>query len=203
MSSSMRRAARATCSNDSLVLAGPGWAMIFWHMGVAAAIVYVTLGRRRIDYRFVLLGAVLPDLVDGALGLFFFEGPAGRWIAHSILAVVVVTVAIVIGLRRERRLAVFGLGVGWLLHLVGDGMWAAPRTFLWPAFGTEFATTPREPYSWDLFAHPLAHLGTWGGELVGVGILAWFYVAFGLKHSERRRLFLRDGYLRPYAGEPS
>jgi hypothetical protein len=175
--------------------------MIFWHMGVAAAIVYVTLGRRRIDYRFVLLGAVLPDVVDGVLGLFLFEGPAGRWIAHSILAVVVVTVAIVIGLPRERRLAVFGLGVGWLLHLVGDGMWAAPRTFLWPAFGTEFASAPREPYSWDLLANPLAHLGTWGGELVGLGVLAWFYVAFGLNHAKRRRLFLKDGYLRPYAGD--
>jgi inner membrane protein len=175
--------------------------MIFWHMGVAAAIVYVTLGRRRIDYRFVLLGAVLPDVVDGLLGLFLFEVPAGRWIAHSILAVVVVTVAIVVGLPRERRLAVFGLGVGWLLHLVGDGMWAAPRTFLWPAFGTEFASAPREPYSWDLFANPLVHLGTWGGELVGLGILAWFYVAFGLNHAERRRLFLKDGYLRPYAGD--
>ena len=172
-------------------------------MGVAAAIVYVTLGRRRIDYRFVLLGAVLPDAVDGVLGLFLFEGPAGRWIAHSILAVVMVTVAIVVGLDRERRLGVFGLGVGWLLHLVGDGMWAAPQTFLWPAFGTEFATAPREPYSWEMFANPLAHLGTWGGELFGLGILAWFYIAFGLNHAERRRLFLRDGYLRPYAGEAS
>src|SRR5919106_6628992 len=76
MSSSMRRAARATCSNDPLVLAGPGREMIFWHMGVAAAIVYSTLGRRRIDYRFVLLGAVLPDIVDGLLGLFLFNGPA-------------------------------------------------------------------------------------------------------------------------------
>ena len=55
-------------------------------MGVAAVIVYVTLGRRRIDYRFVLLGAVLPDVVDAVLGLFQIEGPAGRWIAPSILA---------------------------------------------------------------------------------------------------------------------
>jgi inner membrane protein len=174
--------------------------MIFWHMGVAAAIVYVTLGRRRIDYRFVLVGAVLPDIVDGLLGLFLFEGPAGRWIAHSILAVVVVTVAIIVSLRGERRLAVFGLGVGWLLHLVADGMWAAPRTFLWPAFGSEFATEPREPYSWGLLTNPPDHLGTWGGELVGLGILVWFYVAFGLHDSARRKLFLKDGYLRPYEG---
>jgi inner membrane protein len=166
-------------------------------MGIAALIVYVTLGRRRIDYRFVLLGAVLPDVVDGILGLFLFDGPAGRWVAHSLLAVIVVTVAIVVGFRKETRLAVFGLGVGWLLHLVGDGMWAAPETFLWPAFGAGFATSPAEPYSWDLFTDPFDHLGTWGGEAVGLAILAWFWVAFRLGEEGRWRSFLKDGYLRP------
>lgn len=171
--------------------------MILWHLGTAAAVVYVTLGRRRIDYRFVLLGAVLPDLVDGVLGRWFYEGPAGRWIAHSLLAVIVVTVAILAGFRGEARLAVFGIGVGWLLHLVGDGMWAAPETFFWPAFGTDFATAPAEPYSWDLIAHPLDHLATWSGEAVGLAILGWFWVAFRLGAEGRFGLFLRDGYLRP------
>ena len=166
-------------------------------MGVATLIVYVTLGRRRIDYRFILLGSVLPDLMDGALSLFFFEGNSGRWIAHSILAVVVVTVLIVVGFRGERRVSVFGVGVGWLLHLVGDGMWQAPLTFLWPAFGTDFSATPREPYSWDLLSDPLSHSLTWAGELAGLAVLAWFVVAFGLTDPKRRRTFLRDGYLRP------
>ena len=171
--------------------------MILWHMGVATVIVYATLGRRRIDYRFILVGAILPDLVDGVLGLFLFEGSSGRWVAHSILAVVVVTVMIVVVLRGERRLAVFGIAVGWLLHLVGDGMWQAPLTFLWPAFGTDFSTTPREPYSWDLVSDPLSHALTWGGELVGLAVLAWFVVAFRLGEPDRRKTFLRDGYLRP------
>lgn len=171
--------------------------MIFWHLGLATVIVYVTLGRRRIDYRFILLGAIAPDLVDGVLGLFLFVGPAGRWIAHSILAVVVVSVAIILGLRGGTRLAWFGLGVGWLLHLVGDGMWGAPETFFWPAFGTDFSEVPREPYSWDLLLHPLDHLATWGGELIGLAILAWFWVAFEFGRDGRARLFLQDGYLRP------
>lgn len=171
--------------------------MILWHLGTAAAIVYTTLGRRRIDYRFILLGAILPDLVDGVLGLFLFDGPAGRWAAHSILAVVVVTVAIILGFRGERRLAVFGLGVGWLVHLVADGMWNAPETFFWPAFGGDFSTRPAEPYSWDLFLHPFDHLSTWAAEAVGAAVLAWFWVAFELGRDDRFRLFLKDGYLRP------
>ena len=171
--------------------------MILWHLGLAALIVYITLGRRRIDYRFVLLGAVLPDLVDGILGLVLFDGPSGRWIAHSLLAVIVVTVAILLGTSGARRLALFGIGVGWLLHLVCDGMWQAPLTFLWPAFGLSFSTTPAEPYSWDLITNPAGHLSTWGGELVGMAILAWFFTAFRLGEKQRRWHFSRDGYLRP------
>lgn len=171
--------------------------MIFWHLGLATVIVYVTLGRRRIDYRFVLLGAILPDVVDGILGLFLFDGPSGRWVSHSILAVIVVAVAIILGLKGDRRLSIFGIAVGWLLHLVGDGMWGAPLTFLWPAFGTSFSAVPAEPYSWDLFIHPWDHLGTWGGELLGLAVLAWFWTAFELGREGRARLFLKDGYLRP------
>jgi len=171
--------------------------MILWHLGIATLIVYMTLGRRRIDYRFILLGAVLPDVVDPLLGLILFEGPAGRWAAHSLLAVIVVAVIVILLFKGERRLRLFGIAVGWLLHLVGDGMWSAPRTFLWPAFGSDFATEPREPYTWDVFVHPLDHLGTWGGEVVGTAILIWFWVAFRLGEGDRGRLFLRDGYLRP------
>jgi inner membrane protein len=171
--------------------------VLLWHMGTAALITYVALGRRRIDYRMVLLGAILPDLVDGVLGLWLFEGPAGRWIAHSLVAVAVVAAALLVASRGERRLALFGIAVGWLLHLVCDGMWQAPETFLWPAFGSGFARAPREPYSWDLLARPLDHLSTWGGELVGIALLAWFYAAFELGRDGRLRAFARDGRLRP------
>ena len=166
-------------------------------MGIATLITYVALGRRRIDYRFILLGAVLPDLVDAVLGLVLFDGPAGRWVAHSLAAVIVVSVAIIVVFSGERRLAVFGLGVGWLLHLVADGMWQAPFTFLWPAFGFRFSASPAEPYSWDLLTEPLAHLWTWAGEIAGLAVLVWFWVAFRLGDKDRRRLFLKDGYLRP------
>jgi hypothetical protein len=170
--------------------------MILWHLGIGAALVYVTLGRRRIDYRFILLGAIAPDLVDGLLGLITFDGPSGRWIAHSLLTPVAIAIVIVVIFKGERRLSVFGLAVGWLTHLVADGMWQAPRTFLWPLFGTEFATRPPEPYSIDLLANPLAHAATWVAELVGLGLLVWFWIAFDLGDPARRRLFIHDGRLR-------
>ena len=121
----------------------------------------------------------------------------GRYVAHSLVAVVIVAVVVIVAFSGTARLAVFGLAVGWLLHLVGDGMWRAPETFLWPAFGTDFAAGPREPYSWDLVTDPLSHLTTWGAEVAGAAVLAWFSVAFRLGDEKRRAAFLRDGYLRP------
>jgi LexA-binding, inner membrane-associated putative hydrolase len=166
-------------------------------MGLAALVVYVTLGRRRIDYRFVLIGAVAPDIVDALLGVTVFDGPSEKRIGHSLLSVIVIAVAIVVAFDGERRLAVFGVAVGWLLHLVGDGMWNAPRTFLWPAFGTEFARAPGTPIFERPFGDPMDNLGTWGKELFGLAVLLWFWVAFRLGSDGRFRLFLRDGYLRP------
>ena len=171
--------------------------MLLWHLGVAALVTYVSLGRRRIDYRFVLAGAIAPDLVDGAAGTLFDLGPSGRGVAHSLVAVLVVALVVVVTSSGEHRVARFGLAVGWLLHLVGDGMWQAPATFLWPAFGFAFAGTPAEPYSWDLFLDPVDHVGTWLGELAGAAVLAWFWIAFRLGHDGRFALWLRDGYLRP------
>lgn len=172
--------------------------MLFWHLGLAATIVYVTLGRRRIDYRYILIGAILPDIVDaGLIGTSVAESESGRGPAHSITAVIVVALVIMLGMRGELRQAVFGIAVGWLLHLVGDAVWSAPRTFLWPAFGSGFESSPAEPYSWSLFTDPLGHLGVWAGEVAGVLALAWFWVAFRLGHEDRLRLFLSDGYLRP------
>jgi membrane-bound metal-dependent hydrolase YbcI (DUF457 family) len=171
--------------------------MLLWHAGLAAALTYVSLGRRRIDYRFVLGGAIAPDLMDWALRPLVRDNSSGRYFAHSLAAVIVVALLVVMLTSGERRLAVFGLAVGWLLHLVGDGMWNSPQTFLWPAFGTSFSTDPVEPYSWDLLTSPLSHLTTWAAELAGAVILAWFYGAFHLGHEGRLRAFLRDGYLRP------
>jgi hypothetical protein len=170
--------------------------MILWHMGAAAVIVYVTLGRSRIDYRWILVGAVVPDLIDGALSVIVYEGDSGRGVAHSIAAVVVVAVGILLLTKGTTRLSLFGLAVGWLLHLVADGMWQAPETFLWPAFGQAFSASPVEPYSWDLLAHPLRHLSTWGAEALGLVALVYLGAAFELHEPDRRARFLRDGLLR-------
>ena len=86
--------------------------MLLWHLGVAAVITYVSLGRRRIDYRFVLVGAIAPDLVDSVLRLALPSNSSGRYLAHSLMAVIAVALAVFVLTSGERRLAAFGLAVG-------------------------------------------------------------------------------------------
>lgn len=171
--------------------------MILWHLGIGAVLVYVTLGRRRIDYRYILIGAVAPDVVDGSLRHVIDYAGAGRGLAHTLVSFMVLAVVIVTALRGETRLSVFGLAVGWLTHIVLDGMWQAPKTFLWPAFGFTFDGAPEEPYSLALLTDPAGHLWLWAGELVGLAALGWLWVAHRMGEDDRLRLFLKDGYLRP------
>lgn len=170
--------------------------MLFWYAGFASVLVYATLGRRRIDYRMIILGAVAPGIVDAAARAAGAPAPGGRGLAHSVLAVVVVAAVVILGTRGGLRLSLFGLAVGWLLHLVADGMWGHPRTFLWPAFGTTFVGAGIEPYFSGAFGDPLGHAGIWLKELAGIGALVWFSVAFRLQDPERRARFARDGLLR-------
>lgn len=170
--------------------------MLLWHAGAGAALVYVTLGRRRIDYRFVVLGALLPDAADAAFNAAGV-GRAGRGPAHSLTAVLVLALAVVLAVRdKQRRIALFSLPVGWLTHLVVDAAWVAPATFYWPALGTAFQAGQGEPYSVDLLLRPHEHVSTWAAEAAGALVLAWFAVAFALTERARRARFWRDGQLR-------
>ena len=171
--------------------------MVLWHLGIGALLTYVTLGRRRVDYRYVLVGAVAPDVLDAVLTALGAPTAGGRGPAHSLLTVVLVAVTVVAVFSGTLRLQVFGLAVGWLTHLVADGLWSAPELFLWPAFGWSFEAPVGEPYSFDLVTHPVDHLSTWAGEVVGAAALAWLFIAHRLGEERRFELFLKDGYLRP------
>ena len=43
--------------------------MLFWHVGGTIALVRYTVRDERMDLRFLILGAVLPDLIDTPIGL--------------------------------------------------------------------------------------------------------------------------------------
>ena len=45
--------------------------------------------------------------------------------------------------RGRRRRAFMAFGVGWLFHILLDGMWTDPEVLFWPFFGWEMPAGSR------------------------------------------------------------
>ena len=71
----------------------------------------------------VLLGTQFPDIVDKPLAWTFHLFPSGRSLAHSLFAVAAVSALVgVYYQRRGRPQLGIEFAVGYLSHLIGDGI---------------------------------------------------------------------------------
>jgi len=98
-----------------------------------------TLGKH-IDIRLLLLGAVLPDIIDKPFGQLFFRDTFsnGRIFSHTLLfSIILATTGFYIYRARGKSWLLVITG-GTFMHLILDHMWAAPATLFWPLFGTDF-----------------------------------------------------------------
>ncbi len=155
--------------------------MLLWFLGTALVSVWYVFTDPRFDYRLLLLGALLPDLIDVPSG-------QARW-AHSLtVAVGVLTlVMLVTAGRKPIRRFLLGLPIGMLLHLVFDGAFASTGVFWWPFSG-----------SWGDVQVPSLERALWLNalmEVAGAALLVWTYRRFGLADRSRRTQFLRTGML--------
>lgn len=171
--------------------------MLFWHLGVTCVIILFALGVRRIDYRVVLLGSILPDLIDKPLGRILFEDrfQTSRLYGHTLLFVTALLLAIQLFLRGKRARRWFILPIAALIHLVLDGMWDNPVTLFWPLFSTTFPPEPIGNYWLDVFLRPLENPMILAAEVAGLGLLFYLYRAFRLQDPANRSQFLRTGEL--------
>lgn len=140
--------------------------MLFWHVGGAIFLFRWIFRDPKVDFRLLALGAVLPDLIDLALGVFI-GGPTTQRIGHSLAVPSLVAVFLLLTTRRGRqRRTLMTVVVAWLFHLVLDGVWLREEVFLWPFFGWEQAAPPAgsiwqratEPWRWVKEALGLAYL---------------------------------------------
>jgi inner membrane protein len=116
--------------------------ILFGHIGITTAVVnsYKKVVKPRkldIDYRFVILGAILPDLVDKPIVSFFTNsvGRGERFIGHTLAFSIGVLLIGVINLVLRKRTSLLILGVGSLIHTLLDLMWVFPKTYLFPIYG--------------------------------------------------------------------
>lgn len=171
--------------------------MLFWHLGMTCAIVFFALGARRIDYRVVLLGAVISDLIDKPIGRIFFEDKfeSGRLYGHTLLVATAALLAIQLTLRGATARRWFILPICMLIHQVLDAMWNSPITWFWPLFGTNFEADPKDNYWLEVLTRPLDHPGDLVRELIGLALLVYLARAYKLQDPVLRRRFLRKGEL--------
>lgn len=130
-----------------------------------------------IDIRILLLGSLLPDIIDKPIGRFFFRETFnnGRIFSHTLLFLIVITTGGLILYWTRKKTWLLVLAYGTFTHLILDEIWTSPRTFYWPLYGFSFRKYPVSIWSW--IVGTLHHAATYPWELtpeiVGVIIIAW------------------------------
>lgn len=160
-------------------------------------VVFVTLGRRSIDYRVVMLGAIMPDLIDKPIGRIFFEDEfqSSRLFGHTLLFALVLVLAIQFTLRGGVARRWFVLPIACLIHLALDGMWGEPITLFWPLFGTKFPAVPADNYWLEVLRNLVRNPIRLIQEIAGLTMLLYVGYAYGLNQKERFKAFVKTGAL--------
>lgn len=153
--------------------------------------------RRQVpDLRWIVAGAVFPDLVDKTLGQVLFHSyfQNGRIFMHTFL----VTLAfLLVGLwswRRygDGRLLLFAAGM--LSHLVLDRIWSEPTTAFWPSLGAFTRHPTSRSFLEQIFDYMRDAL-FWAQEAAGAAAIILALRALGLNSLRDLGDFLRLGTL--------
>lgn len=92
----------------------------------------------QLDYRLVLIGSMLPDLIDKPLGGVILSLGNGRIYSHTLVFLLVMLAAGLVVWFWKRKSGGLVLAGGTALHHILDFMWQAPETYLWPLYGWSF-----------------------------------------------------------------
>ncbi len=98
---------------------------------------------RRLDLRLLIVGSLLPDIIDKPLGLIILRDSIsyGRIYSHTLLFLILLALGGWLLYRFRRQTWLIVLAVGAAGHHILDLIWLSPSVFFWPFLGTTF---PRE-----------------------------------------------------------
>lgn len=155
--------------------------MLLWFLGTSFIAVWFVFRDEQFDYRVLALGAVIPDVID------VFSG--GTWAMHSVIAPIVVLIAVMTVARRGsvRRRRWLALPIGMFLHLVFDGAFNNSKNFWWPLTGLSFDN--KSLPSFDRMGLNVIL------EIAGACMLVWAWKTNNMSSPKARERFLRTGRL--------
>lgn len=133
--------------------------MLLWFVGTSVAAVWFVFRDPQFNFRLVVVGALIPDVIDGIGG-----GAGPLHSAVTVIALLAVVMLITIG-RRPVRKPLLAVIIGLFMHLVFDGAFANTSMFWWPlgGFATYEQALPSVDRGWINI----------GLELVGIGLILW------------------------------
>jgi len=129
-----------------------------------------------VDIRILLIGSLLPDIIDKPLGQIILRDvfSNGRIFAHTLLFFVLITAAGLLLYRFRHRVWLLTLAGGTFMHLLLDEIWLTPRTFLWPFLGLSFDRIYLTGWLSRLLEKLLGSPMVFIWELAGLVVLLWF-----------------------------
>lgn len=148
-----------------------------------------------LDYRLILLGSMLPDIIDKPVGTWLLRNilSNGRVYSHTSLFAALVMVTGVYFYATRKSTSVLCLSFGIVAHLCLDEMWLIPRTFLWPLYGWNFERLDLSHWLEGMLTSLMAKPSIYIPEIIGalcLGIFFWDVIRRG-----KLKSFLRTGKL--------
>ena len=148
---------------------------------------------RYMDIRWLLVGSLLPDIIDKPLGEYILPGliGTGRAYAHTLLFLIVLTMAALVIRRQWGKTWGLALAAGTLTHLILDQMWLMPKVLFWPLLGVRFERIDIAGWAGSLWHLLVSDPAIYIPEIIGFLIVGWFGVM--LLRRKRVRAFLAQG----------
>ena len=129
-----------------------------------------------IDIRALLVGSLLPDIIDKPVGQILFRDTFsnGRIFCHSLLFLLVITSAGRYLYKRNKKTWLFAFSFGTFMHLILDQMWLTPQTLLWPLYGSAFPKADMSHWLENIFIALRTVPSVYIPEIIGALVLGIF-----------------------------
>lgn len=148
-----------------------------------------------IDIRILLIGSLLPDIIDKPLGMLFFreEISNGRIYSHTLLFLIIITITGIYLYREKGKTWMMALSFGTFTHFILDRMWSNTNTLFWPFLGVEFQKSDISDWIPEMFFALHTNPAVYVPEIIGLIVLGWFAVVL----IRRRNIlkFIRNGWV--------
>ncbi|WP_088188422.1 metal-dependent hydrolase [Desulfosporosinus sp. FKA] len=161
---------------------------VFGHVGLTtltARVIEKSTSEKRIDYRLVVIGSLLPDLIDKPIGRILFRNrfESGRVYAHTLAFVLVLISIGLYRLYRYKKIGWLVLAGGSILHAIFDQMWMFPKILFWPFLSGAFNKpaahgAAKGPLAWvppeyhRLIINPYIYIP----EIIGAIVIIYFVI---------------------------